>query len=156
MEQVNKKSKKKVILEVVKFTLFSISAGVIQFASFALFYEVLHITEWISHFIALVLSVLWNFTFNRKFTFQSANNLPLAMSKVAAFYIVFTPLSTYLINLMVGAGVDGLLAEAILMVLNFVLEFLYSKFFVFNPKFDIKAPKKPIKRVFYIKNKTSL
>ena len=73
------------------------------------------------------------------------------MVKVAVFYIIFTPLSTYLISLLVSVGVDGLLAEVILMVLNFVLEFLYSKFFVFNPKFDLKKREKIKKRVLYIK-----
>ena len=150
-EKNNKGSKKAVIFEIIKFTLFSISAGVIQFGSFALLFEVAHLVEWLSHLIALVLSVLWNFTFNRKFTFKSATNIPLAMVKVAVFYIIFTPLSTYLISLLVSVGVDGLLAEVILMVLNFVLEFLYSKFFVFNPKFDLKKKAKIKKRVLYIK-----
>jgi putative flippase GtrA len=107
----------------------------------------------VSHLIALVLSVLWNFTFNRKFTFKSANNIPLAMLKVAVFYAIFTPVSTYLIDLLVGVQVDGLLAEAIMMVLNFVLEFIYSKFFVFNPKFDIKKKEKETQKVILIKTK---
>lgn len=150
MAESTKPSKKEVILQVVKFTLFSISAGVIQFGSFTLFHEVLGVEEQLSHFVALVLSVLWNFTFNRKFTFKSANNIPIAMLKIAFFYVIFTPLSTYLIGLLVSAGVDGLIAELILMVVNFVLEFLYSKFFVFNPKLDI-AKNKNKKKVFLIK-----
>lgn len=151
MAESKKLTKKETILQIIKFTLFSISAGVIQFGSFALFHEVFLITEWISHLVSLILSVVWNFTFNRKFTFKSANNIPLAMLKVAAFYVVFTPLSTYLIDLLVGVGVDGLVAELLMMLLNFVLEFLYSKFFVFNPKFDYIPKVKAKKRVVYIK-----
>ena len=153
MEQKKKKINKEVLFQIIKFTLFSISAGVIQFGSFALLHEVLHVTEWVSHLIALVLSVVWNFTFNRKFTFKSANNIPLAMLKVAVFYAIFTPVSTYLIDLLVGVQVDGLLAEVIMMLLNFVLEFIYSKFFVFNPKFDIKKKEKETQKVILIKTK---
>ena len=153
MEKTQKLTKKETILQIVKFTLFSISAGVIQFGSFALLHELLHMVEWLAHLISLVLSVVWNFTFNRKFTFKSANNIPLAMLKVAVFYVIFTPLSTYCIDLLVGVGVDGLVAELILMVANFILEFLYSKFFVFNPKLDIKKPEVKKRRVFLIKRK---
>lgn len=88
-------NKKKELLRSIKFTLFSISAGVIQLVSYALLYELLHLPEWISYLISLILSVLWNFTLNRKFTFQSAANVPVAMLKVALFYVVFTPLSTW-------------------------------------------------------------
>ena len=90
-----KLSTKENILQTVKFALFSASAGIIQFASDALFNEVFHLKPEISYLISLVLSVLWNFTFNRKFTFKSANNVPIAMLKVAAFYCVFTPLTTW-------------------------------------------------------------
>ena len=84
----------KELLRTVKFVLFSASAGIIQIASFSLFEEALHLTHWISYLLSLVLSVLWNFTLNRKFTFQSASNVPVAMAKVALFYLLFTPLST--------------------------------------------------------------
>lgn len=87
--------KRKEFLRTVKFILFSISAGVIQAVSFTLFNELMHLKYWVSYLAALVLSVLWNFTLNRKFTFQSANNIPVAMLKVAAFYMFFTPLSTW-------------------------------------------------------------
>ena len=81
---------------VVKFTLFSISAGLIEIGAFTLLNELLHLPYWLSYLAALAASVLWNFTLNRKFTFQSANNVPRAMLKVALFYAVFTPLSTLL------------------------------------------------------------
>ena len=73
----------------IKFVLFSISAGVIEIVSFALLSELTPLKEWISYIISVVLSVIWNFTFNRKFTFKSANNIPIAMLKVALFYVVF-------------------------------------------------------------------
>ena len=153
---MEKNKRKKIIsnlIQILKFTMFSISAGLIQFGSFALLNEVLHMTEWMAHLIALVLSVVWNFTLNRKFTFKSANNVGLAMFKVAIFYVAFTPLSSYLIQVLVNEGVDGLLAEFILMLLNFVLEFLYQRYFVFNPKFDIKKQEPLKKKVFLIERK---
>lgn len=82
------------MLRTIKFTLFSISAGAIQLGPYALMEYVLHWPAWISYFIALVLSVVWNFTLNRRYTFQSANNVPKAMFLVFLFYLVFTPLST--------------------------------------------------------------
>ena len=83
-------------IRVLKFVLFSASAGLIEMGAFALLNETLHWDYWLSYLIALVLSVLWNFTLNRKFTFRSAANVPVAMLKVAAYYAVFTPLSSWL------------------------------------------------------------
>ena len=125
------------LIRSVKFTLFSVSADVIQIGSFTLLNELLHLDYWISYLIALTLSVLWNFTLNRRYTFQSANNVPLAMLKVAAFYLVFTPASTFLENwLTTGYGWNEYLVTAINMVLNFVLEFLYDRFLVFRDSLD--------------------
>ena len=124
---------------VVKFTLFSISAGLIEMGVFALLNELLHLPYWVSYFIALVLSVLWNFTLNRKFTFQSAANVPVAMMKVAAYYVVFTPFSSWLEHyLTMSLGWNEYLVTAINMVLNFVTEFLYQRFFVFGKTIDTK------------------
>ena len=86
---------KKEWLRTVKFVLFSLSAGIIQIGSCTLLNEVMQIPYWVAYLVALILSVLWNFTLNRKFTFQSAANVPIAMLKVAGFYLVFTPLSTW-------------------------------------------------------------
>ena len=117
----------------LKFALFSASAGLIQFGSYTLFYEVAHFPEWLSYLIALILSVLWNFTLNRKFTFKSANNVPIAMLKVAAYYAAFIPLSTLLEKVLTeDAGWNGYLVTAINMILNFVTEFLYQRYFVFG------------------------
>ena len=124
-------------IRVVKFTFFSISAGLIEMGAFALLNEVLALPYWLSYLVALVLSVLWNFTLNRKFTFKSAANVPVAMLKVAAFYLVFTPLSTGLEHwYTMTLGWNEYLATAANMVLNFVTEFLYQRFFVFGSSID--------------------
>lgn len=133
-------NKKQEFLRTVKFTLFSISAGVIQILSFSLLNELLHLNAWLSHLISLVLSVLWNFTLNRKYTFKSAENVPIAMLKVAAFYLVFTPLSTWWTAALTepGYGIcwNAYLVEAMTMIANFVAEYLYQRFFVFRKSLD--------------------
>lgn len=132
-----KETKKKELWRVVKFTLFSASAGLIEIGSFALLNELLHLPYWLSYLIALVLSVLWNFTLNRKFTFQSAANVPVAMLKVACYYAVFTALSTLLEHQLAGnLGWNEYLVTAINMALNFVTEFLYQRFFVYRNSID--------------------
>ena len=130
-------------IRVVKFTFFSISAGLIEMGAFALLNELLKLPYWLSYLLALVLSVLWNFTLNRKFTFKSAANVPVAMLKVAAFYLVFTPLSTSLEHwYTAGLGWNEYLATAANMILNFVTEFLYQRFFVFGKSIDTQPQKK--------------
>ncbi len=129
--------KKKEFFRLVKFALFSVSAGLIQIVSFTLMNEIFHWKYWICYLTALALSVLWNFTLNRKFTFKSAANVPIAMLKVAAYYAVFTPLSTMLGNYLVEtAGWNEYLVTAINMLLNFSTEFLYQRFFVFGKSID--------------------
>ena len=121
----------------VKFLLFSASAGIIEIVSFALLNELTGWSYWPCYLIALVLSVLWNFTLNRRFTFRSANNVPVAMMKVAAYYAVFTPLSTMLGSWLAdGLGWNEYLVTAINMVLNFVTEYLYDTFVVFRGTID--------------------
>ena len=117
----------------IKFALFSVSAGIIQFASYTLLYELAHLPEWVSYLIALVLSVLWNFTLNREFTFKSATNVPIAMLKVAAYYAVFTPLSTLLEKYLTETVCwNGYVVTIINMLLYFGTEFLYQRLFVFG------------------------
>ena len=128
--------KKKEFIRAVKFTIFSISAGIIQALSFTLMNELLELNYWVSYLTSLVLSVLWNFTLNRKITFHSAGNVPVAMLKVAAFYAVFTPLSTWGGSALESAGWNEYIVLAISMILNFVLEFLYDRFFVFGETID--------------------
>lgn len=129
------KENKKQFWQALKFTLFSISAGVIQIGSFALL-EIFIKDYWIPYLISLVLSILWNFTLNRRYTFKSAVNAPVAMAKVVGFYLVFTPLSTYLGNLAEGAGINDFIILIVTMLSNFVLEFLFCKFIVYRGKED--------------------
>ena len=129
--------KKTEIWRAVKFALFSASAGIIEIVSFALLNELTNWSYWPCYLIALILSVLWNFTLNRKFTFRSANNVPVAMLKVAAYYAVFTPLSTWLGSYLADTlGWNEYLVTAINMILNFVTEFLYDTYVVFRGTID--------------------
>ena len=125
---------KQSLWQMVKYTLFSLSAGLIQEGSFILLYNVLfsEALYGVSYGVSLALSVLWNFTLNRKFTFQSAANVPAAMLKVAGFYLVFTPASWWLGQLAVNGGWNGNLVQVLTMFANFVLEFLFFKFVVFR------------------------
>ena len=130
-------NKRQEALRAVKFALFSVSAGLIQIGSFTLFNEVFHWSYWVCYLLSLILSVLWNFTLNRKYTFRSAANVPVAMAKVAAYYAVFTPLSTLLGNWLVGTlRWNEYLVTALNMILNFVTEFLYQRWFVFGKSID--------------------
>lgn len=129
---------KKELIRTIKFVLFSISAGAIQIISFTLMEEILHLPHWLSYLVALILSVLWNFTLNRKFTFHSANNVPIAMMKVALFYLVFTPLSTWWTAVLTGPNIawNEYLVLILTMLVNFATEFLYDRFFVFGKSID--------------------
>ena len=132
--------KRKELFRSLKFLFFSVSAGLIEIVSFALLNETLGWPYWPCYLIALVLSVLWNFTLNRRYTFQSANNVPVAMVKVFCFYLVFTPLSTLLGNwLAESVGWNEYLVTALNMAMNFVLEFLYDRFYVFRDSIDTNS-----------------
>ena len=122
---------KKQLWQVVKFTLFSASAGIIQVGSFALL-ELFIKSYWIPYLISLTLSILWNFTFNRRYTFKSAANVPVAMAKLFGFYAVFTPVSTWLGHVAETAGVNDYIILALTMIANFVLEFLFCKLVVYR------------------------
>lgn len=126
---------KKSLWQAVKFTLFSASAGIIQISSFALL-EIFIKDYWIPYLTSLIFSILWNFTLNRRYTFKSAANVPIAMAKVFGFYLVFTPLSTYLGNMAEGRGVNDFIILLVTMAANFVLEFLFCKFVVYRGKED--------------------
>jgi putative flippase GtrA len=126
---------RKSLWQVIKFTLFSVSAGIIQVGSFAIL-EIFIQDYWVPYLISLILSILWNFTLNRRYTFKSAANLPVAMAKVFGFYLVFTPLSTWLGDLAEGAGGNDFVILIITMVANFVLEFLFCKFVVYRGQED--------------------
>jgi putative flippase GtrA len=129
---------KKELLRSLKFLLFSVSAGIIQVVSFTVMEELFHLPHFLSYLLSLVLSVLWNFTFNRKFTFHSASNVPVAMIKVAVFYLVFTPLSTWWTAVLTGksVGINEYIVLIGTMLVNFVTEYLYQRFFVFRNSID--------------------
>ena len=137
------KETKKELMRTLKFVLFSASAGIIQVLSFTLLNEVFHLWYWLSYLVSLVLSVLWNFTLNRKFTFCSANNVPVAMLKVAAFYLVFTPLSTWWTAVLTGEqmGWNEYLVLGLTMLVNFSTEYLFQRFVVFGKSLDTAKPK---------------
>ena len=126
------------VLRAVKFLLFSISAGVIQMGSFALMDLIPGFSYRWKAYISLTLSVLWNFTFNRNFTFQSASNVKIAMLKTLCYYIVFAPLSVELSDLYLvkTLGWNEILVTGCVMVINFVTEFLFQRFFVFGKSLD--------------------
>lgn len=130
--------KKKEFIRTVKFVLFSASAAVIELASYAIFFDLIHFEEWLAHLLSLILSVLWNFTLNRKFTFCSANNVPIAMLKVAGFYLLFTPLSTWWTAVLTGpkVGWNAYVVLVMTMLINFVTEYLFDRFFVFGKSID--------------------
>ncbi len=129
--------KQKEVIRTIKFGLFSISAGVIEMGSFAILESLTGWDYWPKYLIALILSVIWNFTLNRKFTFKSANNVPVAMVKVALYYCAFTPLSTILGNFLAeDLGWNEFLVTLINMCLNFVTEFLFDKYVVFRGTID--------------------
>lgn len=135
---MSKAKDNKELMRAVKFTLFSMSAGLIQILTTEVILAALTDWDyWVRYLIGLVLSVIWNFTFNRKFTFKSANNVPIAMLKVLAFYVVFTPLSTLLADyLQADLGWPELICQLLIMLLNFITEFLYQKYFVFRGSID--------------------
>lgn len=124
------------VWQVLKFTLFSISAGLIQVAAFTLMETVFHLPYWPSYLTALVLSVLWNFTFNRRYTFRSDASVGRSMLLVALFYAVFTPVSTWWGHVLTTAGWNDFLVLAITMAVNFVTEFLYQRFVVYRNRID--------------------
>lgn len=152
----DEKKSKGGVWQFIKFALFSASAGIIQILSFTLMSEVIIKLPFLQnlmetnktfskimsneygpmYLIALLLSVIWNFTFNRKFTFKSAANVPIAMLKVLAFYCVFTPVSTLLGNYFTAKYADvtaiNYIVLACTMACNMITEFLYDKFVVFK------------------------
>ena len=134
--------KKDELIRTIKFTLFSLSAGAIQLLSFTLMYEFLDLPYWPCYLTALILSVIWNFTLNRKFTFKSANNVPVAMMKVLGYYAVFTPLSTIFGNWLAEDLLwNEYLVTILNMFLNFITEYLFDRFVVFGKSIDTAVKK---------------
>ena len=147
-------TKKQQFIQILKFTAFSISAGVIQLVSDGILCDWTGwLPWWPAYLISVILSVIWNFTFNRKFTFKAANNIPLAMGLVLVYYCAFIPVSVFggdAIAAQLPKNL-GLLVTFMMMVINFVTEFIWDKFIVFNRKVTDK-----IENLFYIKTRRNL
>lgn len=150
IEETKNGESKQNLRQAVKFTLFSISAGLIQIVTYVLFYEVFHWAPWLSYLVSLILSVVWNFTLNRTYTFRSDAPVARSMALVALFYLVFTPLRWWTAaltgeNPFTGAGVsseplvNNYLVQAATMAINFVTEFLWQRFVVFRGRIDTKT-----------------
>ncbi|MFA7422640.1 MAG: GtrA family protein [Acholeplasmataceae bacterium] len=133
-------TRKENFIQFAKFLGFSISAGAIQLVSFTLMFEIVKLPYWPSYLTALTLSVLWNFTFNRRFTFKSANNVPVAMTKIFIFYLIFTPLSTWWGDAFTKLGVNAYIVLGGTMIINFVTEFLYSRVFIYKNQMNTRIP----------------
>ncbi len=143
-EQPVKLTKKQQFLQFLKFTVFSLSAGIIQFLLQSTLFDWTHaLTYWQAYPIALTASVVWNFTFNRKFTFKASSNIPIAMALVVVYNLLivvpFAILGEYLVSLWGDAF--GMLVTVILLLINFVTEFFWDKFVVFNDKLVSKLEK---------------
>ena len=145
--------KNETVIQAIKFVLFSMSAGVIQVLVFNLLTflfgyadlsnevlnQIVNANYGLKYIVALVCSVVWNFTFNRKFTFKSANNIPVAMLKVLAYYAVFTPV-TAVLGTMATNGFGWTepgdwrqnVVLGVTMLLNLTTEFIYDKYVVFK------------------------
>lgn len=131
-KNVNEKKQgaKETLRQSVMFTLLSLSAGLVEAGSFVVL-DLAHIPYFWAHLISVTLSVLWNFTLNRRYTFKSANNVPIAMLKVGLFYLFFIPITAYFGQMASSAGINDFIIKAVTMLLNFVGEFLWWKFVVF-------------------------
>ena len=127
---------KKELIRAIKFTLFSVSAGIIQIGLFTLLNELLHLDYWVSYITSLLASIIWNFTINRKVTFKSSNNITKSMILVLLFYAVFTPTSTILGELAQNNGANEYLVLGITMASNFILEYLYTRYIVYKNSCD--------------------
>ena len=138
---------KKELIRKIKFTLFSISAGIIEIVLFTLLEKFTNLSYWACYLPALIASVIWNFTLNREYTFKSTVNIPKAMTLVFIFYLVFTPVSTILGNYLAeNLGWNDFIVTGLNMLANFILEYLYDKYVVFKGNIDTKENNERSKR----------
>lgn len=134
-------SKRENLVQVTKFVLFSISAGVIQVLVFALLEEAFHLPYWPSYLTALIASVVYNFTVNRRFTFKSANNVPKAMMQLGIYYAIFTPLSTWWGDALVRLGIMDYIVLGGTMVINLITEFAVNRFIIYRTSMNTREKK---------------
>jgi len=138
-KELNNMKDKKELIRKIKFTLFSISAGIIEIAIFTLLEKLTSFSYWACYLPALIASVIWNFTLNREYTFKSTVNIPKAMMLVFLFYLVFTPVSTIIGNYLAEKLLwNDFLVTGLNMLANFILEYLYDKYVVFKGNIDTK------------------
>ena len=145
---MSENKKKNEVFQALKFTLFSVSAGIVQIVTYILFFEAFHWAPWLAYLVSLVLSVLWNYTFNRRYTFRSDANIGRSMLLVGLYYLIFTPLSTWWTAALTGENpftgaaasqtplVNNYVVQAGTMIINFITEFLWQKFVVFRGTID--------------------
>ncbi len=138
---MNEPIKNENLVHMIKFLLFSMSAGIIQAITFTLLFEIAKFVYWPSYLIALILSVVWNFTLNRKFTFKSDANVSVAMTKIAIYYLIFTPLSTWWGAALTNIDWNPYLVLFITMFSNLVSEFLVTKYIVYKGQINTALDK---------------
>ena len=134
-----KLTKKEEVIKFFCFVGFSISAGIVQIITFSIFFYLFNMVYWPSYLIALVASVVYNFTLNRKFTFKSTNNIPVAMGLILLYYAVFTPLSTWWGDALTNIGWNEVLVLFGTMVINFITEYLFDRFVVFRKSINSRV-----------------
>jgi len=122
-----------------KFVLFSISAGIIQIVVFAVFEQLLKLPYWPSYLTALVASVVYNFTVNRRYTFKSSNNIPKAMAQLGIYYLIFTPLSTWWGDALVAIGWHDYIVLGGTMLINFITEFAVNRFIIYRKSMNTRT-----------------
>lgn len=132
-------SKQENLVQIGKFVLFSISAGIIQVLVFTILEELFHLPYWPSYLTALIASVVYNFTVNRRFTFKSANNIPKAMMQLGLYYAIFTPLSTWWGDALVQIGISDYLVLGGTMVVNLVTEYCVNRFIIYRTSMNTRT-----------------
>jgi putative flippase GtrA len=132
-------SKQENLVQIGKFVVFSISAGIIQVLVFTILEELFHLPYWPSYLTALIASVVYNFTVNRRFTFKSANNIPKAMMQLGLYYAIFTPLSTWWGDALVQIGISDYLVLGGTMVVNLVTEYCVNRFIIYRRSMNTRT-----------------
>jgi len=127
------------MIQAIKYTIIAASSGLIQIGTFAIFDSLMKLGYTTSYLISLALSVIWNYTINRKYTFKSNSDYKTVLFKAFCFYLVFTPATTFLGKYLTETLLwHDYIVQAINMTLNFILEFIYEKFFVFKDSLEKK------------------
>jgi putative flippase GtrA len=132
-------SKQENLVQIGKFVVFSISAGIIQVLVFTILEELFHLPYWPSYLTALIASVVYNFTVNRRFTFKSANNIPKAMMQLGLYYAIFTPLSTWWGDALVQIGISDYLVLGGTMAVNLVTEYCVNRFIIYRTSMNTRT-----------------